>query len=86
MLCRYASLKYILDKIQRGTYTKEPETKKGPKEEGPKEEGPKEEGPKEEGPEDEEKKEFIEDYAILFILPFLLPQNKMDNMIFVNKK
>jgi hypothetical protein len=66
LLCRYASLKYILDKIQRGTYTKEPETKKGPKE--------------------EEKKEFIEDYAILFILPFLFPQNKMDNMIFVNKK
>ena len=65
LLCRYASLKYILDKIQTGTYTKESET---------------------EGPKDEEKKEIIEGSAIVFILPFLLPQNKMDNMIFVNKK
>lgn len=65
LLCRYASLKYILDKIQTGAYTKESET---------------------EGPKDEEKKEIIEGSAIVFILPFLLPQNKMDNMIFVNKK
>jgi len=67
LLCRYASLKYILDKIQTGAYTKETE---GPKEK--------------EGPEDS--KEIIEGSAIVFILPFLLPQNKMDNMIFVNKK
>jgi hypothetical protein len=85
LLCRYASLKYILDKIQTGAYTKETETEKGPKETET-EKGPKEKGPKEKGAEDEEKKEFIEDYAILFILPFLLPQNEMDNMIFVNKK
>lgn len=65
LLCRYASLKYILDKIQTGAYTKESKT---------------------EGPKDEEKKEIIEGSAIVFILPFLLPQNKMDNMIFVNKK
>ena len=80
LLCRYASLKYILNKIQTGAYTKETETKKGPKDEGPETEGPKEK----EGPDDS--KEIIEGSAIVFILPFLLPQNKMDNMIFVNKK
>jgi hypothetical protein len=73
LLCRYASLKYILDKIQRGSYKNETETKK--ETEGPKEK---------EGPEDS--KEIIEGSAIVFILSFLLPQNNTDNMIFVNKK
>ena len=68
LLCRYASLKYILDKIQKGAYKNETETKK------------------EKGPEDEEK-EFIDSWAIFFIVSILsTTQNKMDNMIFVNKK
>ena len=68
LLCRYASLKYILDKIQREVYKNETETKK------------------EKGPEDEEK-EFIDSWTIFFILSILsTTQNKMDNMIFVNKK
>lgn len=67
LLCRYASLKYILNKIQTGAYTHENETEK------------------EKGPEDS--KEFIDSWAIFFIVSILsTTQNKMDNMIFVNKK
>lgn len=66
LLCRYASLKYILDKIQTGAKN-EIESKK------------------EKGPEDS--KEFIDSWAIFFIVSILsTTQNKMDNMIFVNKK
>lgn len=71
LLCRYASLKYILDKIQKGTYTNETEIETETK--------------KEKGPEDS--KEFIDSWAVFFIVSILsTTQNKMDNMIFVNKK
>lgn len=73
LLCRYVSLKYILNKIQTNSLDKMTETTYY-------------KNSNEKEDEDEYNKQQFDSWTIFFILAIISPQNKMDDLIFVNKK